>query len=45
MDCPVPEKPEDIKIIEMDVDDLKLAGEGIDPFYFKMDTSCKFTDI
>ena len=40
----VPEHPEDMIIIEMNVDDLKFEGEGIDFFQFKMNTFYKFVD-
>jgi len=40
----VPEKPEDMVIIEMNVDDLEYAGEEIDSFRFKVDTFYKFVD-
>ncbi|MDR3074518.1 MAG: hypothetical protein LBU30_00575 [Candidatus Methanoplasma sp.] len=40
-----PQRPEDINLIEMNVDNLRFAGEGIDSFRFKVDTFYKFTDV
>jgi len=39
----VPEKPEDMIIIEMNVDDLKFEGPGMDSFQFKKNVFYRFT--
>ena len=40
----VVQRPEDMTIIEMNVDDLKFRGDGVDSFEFKKDTFYKFVD-
>lgn len=40
----VPERSEDMHIIEMNIDDLKYVGNDINSFEFKVDTFYKFTD-
>jgi len=41
----VPERPEDMLIIEMNIDDLRFAGEDIDSFEFQKDIFYKFVDV
>jgi hypothetical protein len=40
----VPERSEDIHIIEMNIDDLRYFGDGVDSFRFQADTFYKFID-
>ena len=41
----MPQKPEDMVIIEMNVDDLKFKGDGVESFRFEKDTFYRFVDV
>lgn len=41
----LPERPEDIHIIEMNIDDLEYVGDDVDSFKFQVDTFYRFMNI